>query len=511
LENCTITKIQKTTQYRTANPSIFDAKGFLICNLTPYLFLLIIVHYYGSMKNMYIGSGLKRFSLLLLFFSFSLFVSAQESQENNIEVILTEVAGRLARREFNSALELFDTLSPEHAQSTEIRIMRASILNAAGRPADARQIANSIIAVERNNTDAIMVLADAAALENKERERRQLLERVIGINANHARALTDLANINLGNQNLRVAGNYFDRALAAEPDNGEALVGRASVHRYNRESRNAERLLNRAISLYPDWARPLQERARLYKGAGFYGDALADFGAALKLEPDNYWILVDYGQLLMEMNRKEEALENFARAIKIAPDIFMAYVYSAAIKDEMGDYAGAEQDYLTLTKLKPDYYFAFEGLGIIRMRNKQWALARDAFLEAYRQAPREYSYALLAAMNWMRAGRQTDPKQFLAQVLRTAPRNSLDHAMLRLYHDLSGDSNVVVMVENERNIYNKARMLFYLASYYDIRGNKNLADRYYLMVQEIDAIGLLEWNLNEMILEERGIGIRNSR
>jgi len=220
---------------------------------------------------------------------------------------------------------------------------------------------------------------------------------------------------------------------------------------------------------------------------------------------------VDRGLVLMDMNRKTEALADFTRAIEIDPNNFLAYVYSAGIKDEFGDYAGAERDYTTLARLNPEYYFAFEGLGILKMRDKKWAEARDAFLEAYRQAPREYSYALLAAVNWMRAGRQTDPRTFLAQVLRTAPRDSLEYSMLRLFHDLSGDSDVAVKVNNESNVYTKARMLFYLASYYDIRGNRTLADRYYVMVQELDAVATIEWRLNEWVLIERGIGLRTER
>jgi hypothetical protein len=111
----------------------------------------------------------------------------------------------------------------------------------------------------------------------------------------------------------------------------------------------------------------------------------------------------------------------------------------------------------------------------------------------------------------MRAGRQTDPKQFLVQVMRTAPRDSLDFAMLRLLHDLRGDSDVVIKVQNEQNIYTKSRMLFYLASYYDIMGSRTLAERYFLMVQELDAFASIEWQLNEMILAERGIGIRSNQ
>jgi len=461
------------------------------------------------MKIRFNGSGILWPALLLFFLV--IIPPVIFAQEGDFSDILDEVAQRLARREYSAALELFERLPEEEANKIEVRIVRASILNAAGRTNDARQIANAIIAVDAGNTEALMILADAAAIEGRERDRRTFLDRVIGIDPANVRALNDLGNINLGNQNIRSAAGYFDRALAADPNNGDALVGRAAVHRYNREPRNAEMLLNRAIGLYPAWAAPLQERARLYGGAGFYTDALEDLNHALRLEPDNYWILVDHGTVLMDMGFKQDALESFNRAIAIGPDIFMAYVYSAGIKDEFGDYEGAERDYITLARLRPDYYFAFEALGVIRMRNKEWALARDAFLDAYRQAPTEFSYAILASICWMRAGRATDPRTFLAQVLRTAPRDSLDYAMLRLFHDLSGEIDLSRRVESEINIYTKSRMLFYLASYFDITGSRTLAERYYLMVQELDAFASIEWRLNEMVLEERDLGIRRGQ
>ena len=453
------------------------------------------------------GSGFAPRLLILLFLILT-FVPALFAQENDLESILNEAAQRLADRDFSSALELFDNLKPEDAEKTEILIMRASILNSAGKPAEAKKIANAITAKEPDNTDALMILADAAALEGKDRDRRRLLEMVIKADPGNTRALNDLGNITLGNRSLRIAAGYFDRALAAEPNNGEALVGRATVHRYTKEQRKAEQLLNHAISEYPQWARPLHERARLYKGVGFLNDALVDLNAAKKLEPGNYWIAMDRGLVLMDMNRKPEALEEFSYAAGIDPNNFIAYVYSAGIKDEIGDYAGAERDLIKLARLKPEYYFAFEGLGMYKMKDKQWAQARDYFLEAYKQAPREYTYALLAAINWMRAGRMTDPKQFLAQVLKTVPRDSLEYSMLRLLHDLSGDVDAAVKVENEKNIYTKARMLFYLASFYDIRGNRTLADKYYMLVQELDAVATVEWRLNEWILAERGLGLR---
>jgi len=54
-------------------------------------------------------------------------------------------------------------------------------------------------------------------------------------------------------------------------------------------------------------------------------------------------------------------------------------------------------------------------------------------------------------------------------------------------------------------------MLFYLASYYDIRGNTNLANRYYLLMQDLNVAASIEWRLNEMVLAERGLGLRAER
>jgi len=449
---------------------------------------------------------LPRFFAFLFIFMF--FFPMLFAQENNSENILNDAARLLAVKDFPSILQLLDRLEQENAEDTEILVVRASILNSAGRPAEARRIANGIIAKESNNTEALMILADAAALEGKDRDRRVFLEKIIAVNPNHVRALNDLGNISLGNRNLFAAAGYFDKALAVDPENGEALVGRAVVYRYNREQRKSEQLLNRAANLYPDWARPLHERARLYRSAGFYDDALEDLDAAGKLEPDNYWIITDRGQVLMDLGRKQEALEAFNNAIEIDPENFLPYVFSAGIKNEFGDYAGAERDYVKLTRLRPEYYFAFEALGVLNMKNKQWAKARDAFLEAYKQAPKEYTYVLLAAVCWMRAGRQTDPKQFLAQVLRTVPRDTPDYTMIRLFHDLSGDADAAAKIEREENVNNKARMLFYLASFYDIRGSRTLADKYYLMVQELNVPAIIEWHLNEWMLSERGLGLR---
>jgi tetratricopeptide (TPR) repeat protein len=443
--------------------------------------------------------------LLLFFLLFGAAALAVAQTSGDTQVILTEVSRLMARKEYPAALDLFDKINKSALQTTEIQLLKASVLNSAGRPAEARVIASGISSRNPNNIDALLVLAASAAIEGKDRDQRSLLERVIKIDPKNLKALSDLGYIALRAQSLRTAAGHFDKALEIDGNYREALVGRAIVYRYASDPKRSEQLLNRAIRQNPQWAEPLNERARLYKGAGYTEDALHDLDAAKKLDPDNYWVSVDRATALIELNRKPEALKELDHAIELSPNSFLAYIYRAGIKDESGDYRGAELDYIALTKLKPDYYFAAEGLGIIKMRYQRYTEARDAFLAAYRHAPKEYQYVLLAAINWMKAGKAADPKQFLSQVLRTVPRDSADWYLLRLYHDLSGDGDVVDKANKEQNLDVKSKMLFYIAHYYDIKGNKILANNYFLMVKDMNRTGTVEWKINEWIIEERGI------
>ena len=67
------------------------------------------------------------------------------------------------------------------------------------------------------------------------------------------------------------------------------------------------------------------------------------------------------------------------------------------------------------------------------------------------------------------------------------------------------ENDMVIRLDQEKDQNLKARMLFYMAQYYDIRGNTSLANKYYLMVNELDKRGIPEWRLNEWIIAERAL------
>jgi tetratricopeptide (TPR) repeat protein len=437
--------------------------------------------------------------------------AAEEPPPAETQIILTQMAELLAREQFDKALELFDQINPAEAAGSGIRMLKASVLCSAGRVAEGRAIAEKILAQEPDNTGALMLLSTIAGAGGKSRDEKAALERLLKADPGNLEALVDLGNIALRGRSPRTAASYFDRALALDPEHLEALIGRARIHRQNHEAQDAEALLNRAVSLHPREPAPFTERAKLYRRAGYPVQALKDLDRAAILDPGDYWIAADRGTVLVELNRKEEALGEFNRALSIDNSNFLAYVYVAGIKDELGDMDGAESAYLALTRLKPEYYFSWEGLGIIRMKREQWGEARDAFLEAYRYAPEEWCYALLASICWMKAGKPADPRQFLDQALRKTRQNpgqnSLEHLMMRLYREFAGDNDLALKINQEKNETHKARMLFYLAAYYDVRGNKTLADKYYSDVKNLDMPGIPEWRINEWTVKTRGLAV----
>ncbi|MDR2135097.1 MAG: tetratricopeptide repeat protein [Treponema sp.] len=432
--------------------------------------------------------------------------------EDTAADILGRVYALLEEEDYAGALALFDLFEGEAAQDSRILLLKASILCSAGEFSAATGIAGGILSEEPENTQALLLLATAEGARGKEKEQKAILERIIAIDPGHVGALVDLGNIAIRGQarSPSAAAGFFDRALAREPENLEALLGRAGVYRYAQNPKEAEEMLNRGLSLYPEEASLWGERGRLYREAGFLVQALADLDTAKRLDDGDYWISIDRGMVLLDLNRKQLALEEFSRAQSLNPDYFLSYVYTAGIKDETGDYAGAEADYQTLISLRPDYYFAQEGLGMLKMRNREWEHARNAFIQAYNQAPGEWSYAILAMMNWRRMDQPGNIRDFANLALRKLSRDSLEYAMLRLYLDMSGDDGVARRINQEKDPSLKVRMLYYLANYYDIKGIGRLADAVFSEITNYEQrMTIPEWRLIAWALEERNLAVGN--
>ena len=458
--------------------------------------------FYKALKNTFAVTA-----FIFLALSGSPVVSAQVSAA---EPVLDQIAYLLSDFQFDEAIALFNTIPSPERNSSDIRLLEASVLSAVGRFDEARTIAQSVSEAEPNNTEALFLLAAIDGVMGRDAQQRTNLERIITIDPNNAEARVALGNLHLSVRALSPAAGHFRHVVERDPQNVDALLGMARLLRLNQEWTDAEVFFNRVIELQPNMVEARVERARFYRIRGRLWEALVDIDEAKRLDPYDYWIAIDRGSILMDSGRRADALEEFQRAITIDPDEFFAYVFTSGLKDELGDLEGAENHYAILARLRPDYHYALEGLGFHKIRTGRWAEARTVFLQAHSQAPGEIHYALLAAISWIRMGDPMGARNFLRQVTARVPTGTLEWHMLRLYYDLTvnnfaGENAMLNRLRLEQNEILRARMTFYMAMFYDIRGMVNMANNHFQAVRDMNRMSIPEWRLNRWIMAARGI------
>jgi len=421
---------------------------------------------------------------------------------------IEKVSACIDKNDYDGAIALFSTLTPEEAEKTRNVVLKASILISADRLAEAGEGLRAFLQKPglplADQNEAKFILSKVYGIEGNGAEQRKLLNSIVKADPSNIRALNELGNLDLGAKNYKSAGRYFDSALKLDNKNLDAMIGSASVLRLQDKPEDAIALLNNALALYPYDADALELRGRLNREAGNYQAALDDFDSVLKIDNYNYWALYDKGRTLLDMDKKAEALAEFEKAERIEPDNFVSYIYSAGIRDDLNDWKNALKDYETLSSLKPDYYFANEMLGVHLMRDKQYIKAEEAFMTAYFTAKQETDYALLAVVNALYGGVQLQKlKPFLELAMKKVDRSKIDYYALRLFYDFSGDSDFARRVAQEKNPREKAKYLFYLALFYDIKGNRALAEKYLDEFKTYDRKDLIEWRINDWIMENR--------
>jgi tetratricopeptide (TPR) repeat protein len=418
---------------------------------------------------------------------------------------LEKLAALLYRSDIDGALALFDSLPEDEAAAEDNMLLEASVLVSAGRLADARAKVQNVLAKNSGSLDARFTLSEIEAIGGNTRQQRSILDGIIKADPSYVPALDALGRLSLNAKNYKAAENYFDSSLKIKPDDMDALLGKAAIYRLRKNPDEAITILNRAIEYHPAASAPLAERGRIYRESGNLEYAIKDLERAGQFDKNNYWIAYDKARTLLDMDKKQDALDEFVHAQNINPNNFIAYVYSAGIHDDLHETQSAIRDYQKLAQLKPDYYFAWEMLGVHFMREKQYAKARDAFLQAQKLAPGEYNYALLASINnYYAGGNASQMKPVLEEVMRKLDRAKLDYYLVRLFYDYSGDGDVARRISTEKDPRQKALGLFYLAWYFNIRGSNNLAGTFFSEYQSADRKDMIEWRIYDWIVTGGG-------
>lgn len=436
-------------------------------------------------------------------------VSEQPAEEPPVEEVFTEerfvqsLQDVLSAGSVDEALALFDTLPEDSADSYDLNYIQASLLISNGEYDKAEEIAGRLLESEPDNTDALMLRAVIAKATGNEQDKKQYINQILQADPYNSDANTELGNEYMLNKSWRLARECYRKAYISDSTNTEALAGFGKSSYYLGELEDAEDAFLDIIDRYPDDAFSWAYLAKLYSEWDRNIDAAECAHQAVICEPGyfDYWL--DYGDYLGKLERNAEAEEAFSTAISLRPDYFLGYVYRGGLYDLEGKYELARQDYLKVAELRPGYYYIYESLAFLSWHDQDWAAAREWFQKAAAALPNDTSYPMLIALCMYHEGDTRAARDYVYKtVLKKFSNTSIEYAVMRLFYDNVADGTVATKVQNESDANRRGKMLFYLAQYYELKGKDNLAQKYYIAVNEMEAPMFIEVRLNDWALEQ---------
>lgn len=297
---------------------------------------------------------------------------------------------------------------------TSALLLRANINTQTGRPAQALDDLNTIVALDPDNYVAVYQRANALYTLERYAEAATDYKRLQRLNPRSSEALVGLARVAVKQDNLGLANEYLETAVNADPSNASLYVRRASVRRDMGNDQGAVADLIVALATDPRNVRATQMlvdygkdnygavvaglseamrqapnvgmypylRAVIAQAGYHYGAALKDYSLIVEQNLYNYHgIYRAMAECLYCMGRYDEALENVNRALEMDPNSADAAILRARVLRALGLYEDSRAQAAKAVYISGDKPGALAQLGLACVSLEDYAQAGDLFAE----------------------------------------------------------------------------------------------------------------------------------
>jgi tetratricopeptide (TPR) repeat protein len=403
------------------------------------------------------------------------------------------------------ALELFEAAYSENPDSAETKILHSSLLLTVGQLDEARSALNEVLSEDPGNLNALFNMSFLEGMAGNTVAQKKQLNLILDVDSENAEALSYLGEIFLTEKKYDKAEDVFKKSIDFDEDNIVARVGYGNLLLRDKSYEESALQFDHVVETNPDYSFAYTDRSKARAGLNDASGAIADLTKAIELNGEYYWNYVDRGKLLIFVNDNESAFDDFNRAIEIDPDFFYAYVYRAGINQGKNNIDAAVSDYNKVIQLRPDYYYAYEPLSIMEYMNGNYARASELFEKTSENFPEDPAYILLTGISKYADGDKEGGIDIFKTAMNDLSSESYFYDIARMFSEPGYDSYLVSKLTRETQKPLKARVLFYVATYYKLQGNLRLANTYFFEVADAKIYGMFETDLAEYELRQSGI------
>ncbi len=464
-------------------------------------------------------NGLKMKTLLLITFVLALVLPVQAEVQYGVRPVNTtqdvpalefsktdfilSIQNCLKTKGVAEALALYDGLPDAYASDADLLLIKASLLVSASKLADAKTVCNGIIAADPSNQDALELLLYIARCQKDTKSENKYIKQLLAADQYNVSANMALGQTSFEGKNYKQARLYYQKALVREEKNEDALFGLGQADYYlgakdARMDTECEKVFKKLLDVNPENSLAYSYLGKLAAAGNKYKVASDYAQKAIELDPDNYNYQLDYGMFESYLGHYDNAISAWSNAIAILPDYFLAYAYRGGLYDDQGQEERAIEDYKQLLRCNPEYYYAYESIGVLEVHRKNWTAARQAFMKCCEMdKTSNISYPLMVTYCYYMEGDKMQAKAFSDKVLRKMDRNSIEYAMLRVWHDESGEMPLPQKISTITDSKKKGKMWFYLGLFYDMFGGGEFASEQYSKLLAMNSPMIFEYRMAE--------------
>jgi Tfp pilus assembly protein PilF/peroxiredoxin len=169
----------------------------------------------------------------------------------------------------------------------QFRVNLAQSLISTGRPAEAQEILEQVVAEASGHSDAHFQLGLAKLRQNDTASARTSLENAVQANPQHGQAHFTLGGLLLKLSEYAEARKHFEETLKVEPRNPPVIINLAFIALREKDLVAAEQLCKDAIALDAGYADAHYMLGMVYQAAGRFFEARQSFQTTLEYDPAN--------------------------------------------------------------------------------------------------------------------------------------------------------------------------------------------------------------------------------
>ncbi|MCX6291502.1 MAG: tetratricopeptide repeat protein [Bacteroidetes bacterium] len=271
------------------------------------------------------------------------------------KIYVGEKKFKLAATDINQAVLLDST-------KADYFMIQADVLFANLQVPFAIQAFQKCIALDPNNIDAYLKMAELHLYIKKYKESIQYANEALKIDKHKAKAYFIKGFVYKESGDTVKAISSFQTCVEQEPENYDAYM-QLGILFQSKRNKLAVQYYNNALHLDPKSTEALYDRGMYYQENREFNNAIEDYTSILRIDPNHKDAHYNLGYIhLVYLKVYDQAIKHFSDAIRCDPNFVQAYYNRGLSYESVGDVAAAAADYKQALSLFPTYKLAKDGL-----------------------------------------------------------------------------------------------------------------------------------------------------